>query len=53
MGVANAERGLDYIRVLAEFISQPQYRDVVPFFGIMNEPMIGSTPQGLAVLRAL
>ena len=53
MGVANAQRGLDYIRVIAEFISQPQYRDVVPYFGIMNEPMIGTTPQGLAALRAL
>lgn len=37
MGYANAQRALDQIRVLAEFISQPQYRDVIPFFGIMNE----------------
>ena len=29
MGMANAQRSLDYIRILAEFISQPQYRDVV------------------------
>jgi len=42
MGLANAERSLDYIRVLAEFISQPQYRDVVTMFGITNEPQ-GST----------
>jgi len=53
MGVANAQRGLDYIRVIAEFISQPQYKDVVPMFGIMNEPGIGGSPEGLAVLRAL
>ena len=38
MGMANAQRSLDYIRILAEFISQPQYRDVVTMFGIMNEP---------------
>ncbi|KAF5373029.1 hypothetical protein D9758_001649 [Tetrapyrgos nigripes] len=38
MGFANAQRSLDYIRVLAEFISQPQYKDVVTLFGITNEP---------------
>jgi len=42
MGLANAERSLDYIRILAEFISQPQYKDVVVMFGIANEPQ-GST----------
>lgn len=38
MGYANAERSLDYIRILAEFISQPEYKDVVVMFGITNEP---------------
>ncbi|KAG6917780.1 hypothetical protein DXG01_001052 [Tephrocybe rancida] len=38
MGYANAQRTLDYIRILAEFISQPQYRNVVTMFGILNEP---------------
>lgn len=38
MGIANAERALDYIRIIAEFISQPEYRDVVVMFGITNEP---------------
>jgi glucan 1,3-beta-glucosidase len=38
MGWANGQRALDYIRIIAEFISQPQYRDVVPMFGILNEP---------------
>jgi glucan 1,3-beta-glucosidase len=38
MGVANAQRTLDYIRIIAEFISQPEYSPVVPFFGILNEP---------------
>lgn len=38
MGLANAQRSLDYIRIIAEFIAQPQYRDVVVMFGITNEP---------------
>ena len=38
MGYANAQRSLDIIRVLAEFISQPQYKDVVTMFGVINEP---------------
>ncbi|KAF8889766.1 glycoside hydrolase [Gymnopilus junonius] len=42
MGYANAQRSLDYIRIIAEFISQSQYKDVVAIFGIVNEPQ-GST----------
>lgn len=38
MGIANAERTLDVIRVMTQFISQPQYKDVVTMFGILNEP---------------
>ena len=38
MGINNAERSLDYIRIIAEFISQPEYKDVVVMFGITNEP---------------
>ena len=38
MGYANAQRSLDYIRILAEFISQPEYKNVVAMFGITNEP---------------
>lgn len=37
MGLANAQRMLDYIRVIAEFISQPEYANVVGMFGIVNE----------------
>lgn len=37
MGVANAQRTLNYIRTLTEFISQPQYASVVPMFSILNE----------------
>ncbi|KAI0639516.1 glycoside hydrolase [Trametes polyzona] len=38
MGIANAQRSLDYIRIIAEFISRPEYKDVIPLFGITNEP---------------
>ncbi|KAF8914474.1 putative ectomycorrhiza-upregulated exo-beta-1,3-glucanase GH5 [Mucidula mucida] len=41
MGVANAQRALNYIRIITEFISQPEYQDVVQMFGIMNEAVIG------------
>jgi len=37
MGIANAERALNHIRILTEFISQPQYSNVVPMFGVLNE----------------
>ncbi|KAJ7118502.1 glycoside hydrolase family 5 protein [Mycena crocata] len=37
MGVANAQRALDYIRIIAEFIAQPEYAEVVQMFGIVNE----------------
>ncbi|KAI3602110.1 glycoside hydrolase family 5 protein [Moniliophthora roreri] len=38
MGLANAQRTLDYIRIIAEFIHQPQYRNVVTMFCVLNEP---------------
>ncbi|KAH9480680.1 putative glucan 1,3-beta-glucosidase D [Psilocybe cubensis] len=37
MGIANAERTLNYLRIITEFVSQPQYRDVVGIVGIVNE----------------
>jgi len=40
MGVANAQRSLDYIRIITEFITQPEYASVVLMFGIVNEPRI-------------
>ena len=57
MGYANAQRTLDYIRVITEFISQPQYSDVVVMFGVLNEPrgspVIGGTQlDGLYVLSS-
>ena len=52
MGYANAQRTLDYIRIITEFISQPQYKDVVVMFGILNEPS-GSPTIGGAQLDGL
>ena len=40
MGLANAQRALNYIRIFTEFFSQPEWKDVVLMFGIMNEPGI-------------
>ena len=41
MGVANAQRMTEYIRVLAQFISQPEYEGVVQGFSPINEPLMG------------
>ena len=38
MGTANAQRALDYIRTLAQFISQDEYSPVIQMFGFINEP---------------
>ncbi|KAK4047108.1 hypothetical protein OIO90_006310 [Microbotryomycetes sp. JL221] len=38
MGIANAQRTLEIIRTITQFISQPEYKNVVPMFSIMNEP---------------
>lgn len=40
MGFANAQRMLDYIRVFTEFVSQDEYKDLIPMFGIINEPLV-------------
>lgn len=39
-------RWLQYVRTLAEFISQPQYKNVIPMFSVLNEasPNIGYQP---------
>ncbi|KAF5311717.1 hypothetical protein D9611_009477 [Ephemerocybe angulata] len=37
MGIANAQRTLTYLRIFTEFVSQPQYKDVVQMVGIVNE----------------
>ncbi|KLO13412.1 glycoside hydrolase [Schizopora paradoxa] len=40
MGYANAQRALEYMRVITEFISQPEYRNVVTMFSFLNEALI-------------
>ena len=40
MGLANAQRTLNYIRIFTEFICQPEYANVIPMFGILNEPIM-------------
>ncbi|KAI0319281.1 glycoside hydrolase superfamily [Amylostereum chailletii] len=42
MGLANAQRTLSYIRIITEFISQPEYKDVIPVFGIVNEVLVSA-----------
>ncbi|KAJ7185898.1 glycoside hydrolase [Mycena filopes] len=42
MGVANAQRTLDYIRIIVEFISQPEYAEVVQMFGVVNEALLSA-----------
>ncbi|KAJ7752654.1 glycoside hydrolase family 5 protein [Mycena metata] len=37
MGIANAQRAVDYIRVIMEFVAQEEWRDVVQMFGVVNE----------------
>jgi len=51
MGLANAQRSLSYIRILTEFISQPEYRDVVPLFGIVNEALVSDI--GFDIIESL
>jgi glucan 1,3-beta-glucosidase len=51
MGIANAQRTLDYIRIITEFISQPEYKDVIPIFEIVNEALL--TTIGKDVLTSL
>ncbi|KAG7091511.1 hypothetical protein E1B28_010539 [Marasmius oreades] len=42
MGIANAQRALNYIRIFTEFISQPEYNNLVPMFGIINEALVAT-----------
>ena len=37
MGLANAQRTLYYLRILVQFVSQPEYRNLVPLVGFGNE----------------
>jgi glucan 1,3-beta-glucosidase len=51
MGLANGQRTLDYLRVITEFIAQPQYANVVPMLGFVNGPV--SSQIGDDVMTAL
>ncbi|KAJ3552626.1 hypothetical protein NM688_g4050 [Phlebia brevispora] len=42
MGLANAERTTDYIRVITEFISQPEHHYLILMFSIVNEALIST-----------
>ncbi|KAF8322657.1 glycoside hydrolase [Clavulina sp. PMI_390] len=41
MGIANAQRAMDYIRIITEFISQPQYKHVT-LWSFLNEPVLST-----------
>ncbi|QRV72249.1 Cellulase (glycosyl hydrolase family 5 protein) [Ceratobasidium sp. AG-Ba] len=45
MGIANAQRSLNIMRTITEFISQDQYKDVVVMFGVVNEPQVATIGQ--------
>lgn len=51
MGIANAQRTLDYLRVIVEFVSQPEFENVVPMVGIINEP--SATQIGMDAMTSL
>ena len=51
MGFANAQRMVNYIRIFTEFITQPEYVNVVPMFGTINEALAGTI--GIATLASL
>jgi len=51
MGIANAQRSLNYIRTLAEFISQSEYSPMVQIFAIANEVAISNI--GIPEVRSL
>jgi aryl-phospho-beta-D-glucosidase BglC (GH1 family) len=54
MGFANAQRSLEHIRMLVQYISMPGIKEVVPILGLVNEvpgidtmtPNIGQGPLG-------
>ena len=48
-GIINAQRTLNTIRSLTQFISQPQYENLVPMFSILNEAQL--TVIGATALR--
>lgn len=51
MGWSNYQRTINYIRTLGEFISTPEYANVVGIFSILNEPLVEAI--GMTTLRSL
>lgn len=45
MGIVNAQRTLNYVRTITEFVSQPEYRDLILIYMPVNEPMAYSLGQ--------
>ncbi|BEI87920.1 uncharacterized protein CcaverHIS019_0106380 [Cutaneotrichosporon cavernicola] len=41
MGLANAQRSLEYLRSFTQYISQPGVKEVVPMLGLVNEVLYG------------
>jgi len=50
MGIANAQRTFNYVRTLTQFISQSQYKNVIPMFSVLNEAQTGII--GTAAMRS-
>ncbi|TXT13576.1 hypothetical protein VHUM_00943 [Vanrija humicola] len=46
MGIANAQRSLEYMRSMIQYISQPGIKEVVPVFGLVNEVLSSAVGQG-------
>ncbi|KZP09027.1 glycoside hydrolase family 5 protein [Athelia psychrophila] len=42
VGMASAQRALNYIRIITEFIGEPEWTDVVPIFGVVNEALLNT-----------
>ncbi|TBU22712.1 glycoside hydrolase superfamily [Dichomitus squalens] len=53
MGLANTERSLDYIRIVAKFVSQPEWRAVVPMFSMLNEPFLHDIGNNQTMVREI
>jgi glucan 1,3-beta-glucosidase len=54
-GIYNAERTIYYLRILTQFLSQPQYKEVIKAIGLVNEPRaatLGHDPLASFNLRA-
>jgi glucan 1,3-beta-glucosidase len=46
MGLANAQRALEIIRTLTQFIVQPEYAPLIPLWGFVNEPNANALSKG-------